>query len=814
MSLKQILFGLFLLATVSFTQTDTVSFLNEQTRDYDQIHARLNLDFDFENETVFGNLDLTFAPLKNNFSKLTLHSKSTEVKKVLYKNQPLSFSSDQNHLYINFEKSISKNDTTTITIEYQSQPKQGLYFFKPTSAIPEILYQIWTQGQDIHNRNWIPFYDLPDDKITAEVFVTVPKELVAISNGELIDKINQNDKQVFHWQMKKSFAPYLLSVVVGDFVTIAEATEFTTLEYNIPKEWAPNYKYFFGKTSNMMKFFSKKLLPYPYKRYAQTTVQDFEWGGMENVTTTTLNRRILHDENAIPNYSAEPLIAHEMAHQWFGDLVTCKTWDHIWLNEGITTFYELLWYRDEYGDDEYFYSMLQTQDSYFAESNGKIDSTKLNKNIPIEMLDGKAYDKGASILNLLRYELGESNFDFAMKNYLQEFQNKNVVTEDLRKSFEKTLSVDLKLFFEQWVYEFGYPHLEIEYIMEDFGKIEMNVKQIQNEKKMREAFQFNLPIRIIGYEVDTTLIIKISRQEEKFLLPITSLFDAIEINSGGVVPCKILTPTVGMNYHLSNFNLSNDIYTQINSLRNIKNYNDATELFSVLEKLSDDSFENIFWGVKIEIVSLASTHLKTEAAVFCKKIILQLMNDQDARVREAAIRAIGDFPDKTIFNELKLLYSKEKNHYIRSACMEAIGKMNFEESFDILVKELKTNSHRNIIRRGIFEGFKAMKNPKALDFAPEYLKYKYSNGDMHLQDIVILDFVKMFVETERQKVLSIIAGALENPYFRTRIKAAELLAELDAKQFLPQLEKIYKEDRRNVVRNQLAQAIRKLKDIN
>lgn len=808
----RILFALLILSQTSFSQSDTVSVLNADTRNFNQLHLDLNLSFDFETATVFGELDYKFVPLENDFKSLTLHSKSTVVKSVTSNSTPLKFASDQNHLYVTLDKSASKRDTISITIIYESQPQQGLYFFKPTKEIPEIPFQIWTQGQDNHNRNWVPCYDLPDDKITADIIVSVKNDLRVFSNGDLLEVKKGKLNSTFHWSMQKPFSTYLLSVVVGDHQTVVEKSKYATLEYNIPKEWAKHYKYFLGKSPNMMDFFSEKLLPYPYKRYAQTTVQDFEWGGMENVTTTTLNRRILHDENAVPNYSAEPLIAHEMAHQWFGDLLTCKTWDHIWLNEGITTFYESLWWKDYYGDDEYAYAMIQIQDSYFGESNGNVDSTKLNKNIPLEMLDGKAYDKGASILNLLRYELGDQNFDRAMKNYVNEFQNKNVVTEDLRKSFEKSLKTDLKLFFDQWVYGVGYPHLEIEYIMEDFGKVEMNVKQIQSGKNINEVFNFNLPVRIIGYEVDTSFTIKISEREEKFLLPITSLFDAIEINRGGAVPCKITTPTAGIEYHRSNFNMSEDIYTKIYALRNIKNYNDATEVYSALEKLSNETFEKVFWGVKMEIVSLAAAHSKTESAAFCKKIILQLINDKDARVREAAIRVLGDFPDKKIMDELKILYAKESNHYIKSACMEAIGKMNLEGSFEILATELKKSSHRNIIRRGIFEGFKAMKKIEALDFAEEYLKYKHSNGDMHLQDFVILDFVKMFALENRQKVLNIIAGALENPYFRTRIKAVELLAELDGRQFLPQLEKVYREDRRNVVRTQLAKAIRKLND--
>lgn len=810
MPIVRIIFSFLLFANLCNAQSDTVSFLNEQTRNYDQTHLKLFLNFDFETETVFGKLEYTFVPLQSNFQKLMLHSKSTVVNKVIHKNQQLEFSTDQNHLYINFVKGLSQSDTTLVTIEYQSQPKQGLYFFKPTKEIPEIPYQIWTQGQDNFNRNWIPCYDLPDDKITAEVIATVQSNFVVISNGKLINKKNENDETIFHWLMNKPFSPYLLSVVVGEFETLTEKTEHAVLEYNIPKEWTTNYKYFFGKTANMMNFFSKSLFPYPYGRYAQTTVQDFEWGGMENVTTTTLNRRILHDEKAVPNYSAEPLIAHEMAHQWFGDLITCKTWDHIWLNEGITTFYELLWWEDEYGSDEFDYAMMLTQDSYFSAINGVFDSSKLGKFIPIEMLDGKAYDKGASILNLLRFELGKENFDKAMKNYLSEFQNKNVVTEDLRKSFETFLKIDLRKFFSQWVYGAGFPKLKVS------GKVDKNifrleVEQTQIGENIDQVFKLKMPLKIVFNDSSQDQILEINQKKQIFEIPVSSVVNYFYLNSRGVVPCEIDF------VNEADFSLTKEVYQSISDVSNrikfIKRFNrisEQTDQQKFLLFLKTISATEKFWGARFEIVQTIANN----KSVATKEILSHLKNDNDARVREAAIRALGNFPDENLFKEFQQLFESENNYYIRAAAIEAIGKMNLSNSYDYLIAVLPTNSHRNIIRRGIFEGLKAIYNIESLNYASEYLKYKYSYGDMHLLDITILDFVKTFYDKEPQQVLSIIAGALENPYFRTRIKAAELLAELDGKQFLTQLEAVYKKDRRNVVRNQLNVAIRKLKDKN
>ena len=223
MKLKWYSIGYFLFFSLKiFSQPDTVSFLNSQTRNYDQHHIKLTVAFDFNEEKVIGECDFSFSPLVDNFRELVLHAKTMKVGSVKVSNKELQFRQNDMHLFIEMDKDYSKEDSVTVSIDYETYPARGMYFFKPTKEIPEMPYQIWTQGEGEYNRFWYPSYDLPDDKLTSEIFVIVPSNLIAISNG-ILEGVEENGKnKVFHWKMDKPYSTYLTSIIVGDYVTVKE----------------------------------------------------------------------------------------------------------------------------------------------------------------------------------------------------------------------------------------------------------------------------------------------------------------------------------------------------------------------------------------------------------------------------------------------------------------------------------------------------------------------------------------------------------------------------------------------------------------
>src|SRR5690554_2224344 len=755
----KILFSFFFLINVIFAQVDTISFLNSETRNYDQHHVKLNISFDFEEEKVIGLCEFTFSPLTNDFKELVLHAKTMDVHYVKNADKDLRFNHDDQHLYITFDKLYSTEDTLTVVISYTAFPSRGLYFFKPTDEIPEIPYQIWTQGQGENNRYWYPAYDLPDDKLTSAIIVTIPDSFVCISNGVLKNVDVKNSAKTYYWVMEKPYSNYLTSIIIGDYVTLKEEVRGTTLEYNLPKDWVESKEIVYGRTPQMLNFFSDYIAPYPYEKYAQTTVQDFEWGGMENVTVTTLNRRILHDKNAVPNYSPDGLIAHELAHQWFGDFLTCKTWNHIWLNEGFATYFTDLWFEDESGKDEFRYQRYLSNKEYFEE---QLKTEPLNKIkpellIPVDMRGSKAYERGSAVLNMLRFILGDDQFEKAIKYYVNKFKNKNVVTEDLRIAFEESSEKDLSKFFQQWVYGAGFPEFEVEYSWEEKkGKLNLSVKQVQGQLPAVGIFEIPVLIEIISGKNVIQEKILITDKENNFTFDIKEKPDMVRFNKYNWILCKV-------NFEKSfeeliyQLHYDDDVIGRLIAAKELVKFKDKS-----VKELKRAAERETFYGVKMEIAE----SLKKIGGDEALTALLILCDDKDARVVETALKALSIYSYEKVGDKLINKLETDENYYVKGAALYSIGAVKHPDAKKILTEYLKMDSHRNIIRRGIFDGFKELGDPSVLPLVKEYTQYKYSYGGMHLLDISALDCARSFANNHYEEVVDVISSALFNPYFK------------------------------------------------
>ncbi|RPI70769.1 MAG: hypothetical protein EHM47_11540, partial [Ignavibacteriales bacterium] len=710
---------LFILSAINInSQSDTVSLLNSETRNYDQIHIKLNLSFDFDKEKVNGNCEFYFSPLVNDFNELVLHSKTMNVNSVSIDGRDLNFRQDEQHLFITMDKSYSEYDSLTVSINYTAHPARGLYFFKPTVEIPEIPYQIWTQGQGENNRYWYPAYDLPDDKLTSEIAVTVPSGFICVSNGFLENMEENGDSKTFYWRTDKPYSNYLTSVIVGEYITVNEKVMGTLLEYNIPAEWVEHKEIFYGRTPQMLNFFSDYISPYPYERYAQTTVQDFEWGGMENITATTLNRRIMHDRNASPNYSPDALISHELVHQWFGDYLTCKTWDHIWLNEGFATYFTDVWYEDEMNEDEFRYQRYLSIKEYFTEQlkAEPLDTIKLRPLTPVEMKGSKAYDRGSAVLNILRFILGDEEFEKAIKFYVNKHKNGNVASEDLRTAFEESSGIDLKTFFQQWVYGAGFPEFAVDYSYDETTeKLTLSVKQVQELYPAVNIFEIPVLVEITAGEKILQKI-QITGKENIFHFNVNKKPDLVRFNKYNWILCKVDFKK-SFEELIYQLHYDDDVIGRIRAAIDLSEFNEKSveELYRALKR-------ETYYGVKLQIVE----SLKKIGGDETLQPLLFASDDNDARVREEAIKALSIFSYEKVISLLLDKLKNDDNYYVKGAALYSIGAVKHPDAKKILTENLKLDSHRNIIRRGIFDGFKELGDPSILPLVEEYTKYKYS----------------------------------------------------------------------------------------
>ncbi len=783
--------------------------LNVDTRNYDQQHIKVTLTIDFDEQKIEGTAHLRFIPLTDGFDELILHTKSTVINEVKINDKSLLFEIKDDLLFITLDKVYPKGNEIEVEINYVSHPSRGLYFFKPTEEIPEIPYQVWSQGQGEYNRHWIPAYDQPDDRLTSELIVTVPDNMIVISNGNL-QNIHHNEERstkTFHWIMEETHPLYLITLIAGEYITKTETVQGVALEYNLPPDHTENIDYYYGRTPQMMQFFSDYLIPYPYKRYAQTTVQDFEWGGMENTTATTLNRRIHYDHRAIPNYSADALIAHELAHQWFGDLLTCKTWDHIWLNEGITTYFTDLWHENEFGLDEMRFRRFEQNQSYIGSLNEEpFDKLIPHESgvVPVELSGRTAYSRGAAITHALRFELGDDLFQKGMREYVTRFANHAVVSEQLRKVLEEVSGKNLNFFFKQWVYGAGFPEFEVSYEYDDSRKeLILNVKQIQEHFPARGLFNVPVLVDITAGSQKISEVIRVSKEEENYSFKVNKKPDLVRFNKyEWILSKKVFKKSFDeLVYQL---HYDDDVVGRHSAASQLKDFGKEA-----IPHLRRAILRDKFYAVRMNAVE-SLKHIGGED-VF--EHLVFAANDFDARVRESAVKAFAIFDSEKIKSILLTKLNDLSNDYVRGAAAYSIGSAKLPGAFEILKEALKHDSHRNIIRRGAFDGFAGLSDPRVLPLVKEYIQYKYSYGGMHLLDIHALDCAMKFSDSHREEVLDILVFALHNPYFRTRNYAAKLIADLNGKEKLPVLYKILELERRLVVKEPLRQAIKRLEDL-
>ncbi|HEY7572021.1 MAG TPA: M1 family metallopeptidase, partial [Nitrososphaeraceae archaeon] len=508
---------------------------------FDIKYMVLKLEPDFESKTLANCEEILQLIARREITEIELDIAEMKIDKVLYcdsiavyKNNTnnfneLNFSTKNDKLIVRFANKLPKGKSLTLVIKYSAgyryvnsnlvitKPRSGFHFVEYNEYHRKCSPQAWTQGETTESKYWFPCIDHPQIKFPREIEILTPANFTVISNG--IEKSNssveimQDDKNGLTklarhiWKEKIPNSAYLTSVVIGIFsrkddeYVSSKCERKIKLSYFWPLDFDQEYGMRnFQNTPKMIRYFEKFLdSPYPYDKYSQVTVEGFELGGMENTSCTTLTRNILYDKRGSLDYTSDDVISHELAHQWFGDLITCKDWPHIWLNEGFATYFEALNCEASRGKDEFQNYMVQMADSYLDEASTLYKRsivTRVYKH-PDELFDSHSYKKGGCILHMLRNYLGDDIFKKSLKSYVDNYKAKTAETDDLRKIFEYVSGKSLEQFFDQWVYGAGHPELDIEF-SQDAKNIKFKITQVQDGT----MFEFELEI-VLVYKCST-----------------------------------------------------------------------------------------------------------------------------------------------------------------------------------------------------------------------------------------------------------------------------------------------------------------------
>ncbi len=536
-----VLFTIFFSSSLTFAQTKF-----DRIRTFDVQHYTIKTTFDSQKKTVFGDTTITLKPLKNNLKSVEFDAASllfTTVK--LTNSQNLNYQTSDEKVVVELDRNYSINEQISIQFIYSAKPKKGVYFVDEGKHKGNIhSSQIWTQGEPEEAHFWFPSYDFPDDKATSEQFITAQKDETVIANGELIEKIENSDATVT-WHFKTNFvhSTYLTSFIIGKYVKFEDKYRDVPLGFYLYPSETKIYEKAFSNTKDIFKVYESILATdFPFNKYDQTIVAEFKFGGMENLTATTLSdTEVYFAEFDFGKESVIDLVSHELSHSWFGNLVTCKNWAELWLNEGFATFMESAYREKAFGREDYLRKIRADSRSYFgfeASNKNKRGLYNLNAKPDDSIFDEITYQKGGVVLHTLRSEVGDEVFWKAVRIYLDRHKFANVETKDLQKVFEEVSGKNLSWFFKQWVYGIGYPTLDIKQTYQQSS----NLMKFKVTQKQSFSTIFRLPIEVkittangIKYEK-----LEINKKVDDFAIKLNSKPISIEFDYAEKIPLKLI----------------------------------------------------------------------------------------------------------------------------------------------------------------------------------------------------------------------------------------------------------------------------------
>ncbi|GGH68721.1 M1 family metallopeptidase [Phaeocystidibacter marisrubri] len=524
-------------------EENTAVYHASAPRTTDVVHMDLKVSFDWEHQYLNGEAVLTLKPYFYELDTFVLDAQGMEIKSIAEsgggRNKTLGYEYDGRTLKIAAGKTLNRSESMKVKIVYVSKPNEleveggaaiteakGLYFINPTHDENGWMPQVWTQGEPASNSVWFPTVDQPNERMTHEIAITVPKSYTTVSNGRLdFTTNNSNGTRTDFWLMDQPHAPYLVMMAVGEFASQSDEWNGIPVNYYVEPEYANVARKVYPHTTEMLTFFSEILgTPYPWQKYDQITVREYVSGAMENTTGVIFGDFMYGDSLSWADGTGEDVVSHEMFHHWFGDLVTCESWANLPLNESFATYGEVLWKEHMYGEDEGAWHSYNDLRGYFREYNrGKsVDLIRYDYESVLGMFDGHSYAKGGRVLLMLRTILGDEAFFEGLRVYLEDNRYQSVEIHNLRLAFEKVSGLDLNWFFNQWFLAKGHPILQIEHKYDrESGQQIMTVTQTQD---LSEVPLYRLPVQV---DVHTSLGVKtydiiVDREVQEFRFDVMS----------------------------------------------------------------------------------------------------------------------------------------------------------------------------------------------------------------------------------------------------------------------------------------------------
>ena len=688
-------FSIVTLTTLSAQQVDVWSrpVQVERSRTFDYLHYRVSLTFDLDARTFHGENRITLTPLAAGIDRFELDAEGLTIESAFdQEGRELSLERSDTSVVVLLPRPAAFGDTLDVTVLYQGEgSREGFFFDDASEDHPQM---VSTDSWPDEAHHWIPLYDYPNDKVTHELIVTVPEGNRVLSNGRLI-AVTEDDTAgtaTWHWSQEHPHATYLMMLAIGPFAVIEDSLGDLPIAYWVYPDAIEDARWIFAKTPRMIAYYSDLFdYPYPWAKYDQVTTPHVG-GGAEATSATILGDGVIHDRRAEQDFSWERIIAHEIAHQWWGDLITLREWSHAWLNESFGTYSDYLWTRHESGDDEGAWALSGKKNAYLREAHTRyVRPIVFNRyERPHDNFDSHTYPKGAAILHQLRFLLGDELFFRALSTFLHDHAFEPVDTHDFMKTVNEVAGRDMDWFFEQFVFLPGHPVFEVSSVWDGAAReVHLNIAQVQGRAHGVPIYRMPVQIGIVtesGKRVETVWL---ESEHDSFVFPSSDEPLLVRFDEGNwLLKEWTFEKSVEELYYQAR---QDDVVGREWAVRVLGKFGNHP---GVAGQLAATVREDPFWAVRVAAVETLASLKGRESATELRAAT----SDERSEVRRAAIRALGGAEDATLVPFFRERFLSDSSYQVQAEALRAIGRSGNQDQIDFLRQASGVDSPRDVIR--------------------------------------------------------------------------------------------------------------------
>ena len=679
----------------------------QKTRDYDALHYRIQLRFDEQKQMLYGENTVTVAALRDGFDRCELDAEVLQV--TAAKNmdgRALKFEQSDSTVVVHLSQAYAYRDTVKFTVSYQSGNPPidntrygtganyhvGIDFLPETEDHPQLISTLsWPEGA----RHWFPCNDVPGDKVTNEVIATVHYSYKALSNGRLVSVKEDREAgtKTFHWSQELPHSTYLFVLAAGPYVVLKDSLGSLPINYWVYPKDVDDAMRSFRRTPEIIAFFNKEYgFDYPWAKYDQATIPGIG-GGAESTSATVVGQSTIHDARADQDFPSHWLVAHEAAHQWWGDLVTMRDWNHAWINESFATYGEYLYSKHDLGEDEGALNLLRKKNQYLNEARNRYKRPMMfnRYNHPPDMFDSHLYPRGAAVLNTLRWLMGDKPFQHAITYFLHKHAFQAVDSYQLMNAIREATGQNMDWFFEQWIFKAGHPVFEISSTYDATAKqVMLNIAQKQEVSEWIPVYQTPVLIAITTKNGKKVHRIQIDKKEQQYTFAVESEPMLVRFDEG--------------NYLLKEWTFEKNVAELVYQLQNddaigrmwaadeLKQHLQASQAVAAL---MGSARNDSFWAVRSAAVDVLGSLHDESFEPFLKEI----GGDKKSNVRVAAIKALGDLRKPELAAHFESTFQNDGSYIVQAEALRSLAKCGTADAQQILKAAQTMKSPRNVIQR-------------------------------------------------------------------------------------------------------------------